>query len=690
MRQSREVRTGDRRLSAVSFHLSVSNGNHITRRIPPRVVIADVQPQVEDGRFPIKRVEGEPVDVTANIFADGHDQLGSMLLHRRCGEAEWRREPMRELGNDLWAASFLAGAPGNYEYTIEAWIDHFRTWRTDLVKRVSAGQDVSTDLEIGANLVRQAAERAEENGNTSAAAGLRDFALRLTPQNAATTFSTGPLPVDLALDENLFALVSRHPDPRLCTSYEKPLRLTVDRQRARFSAWYELFPRSWGLTPGKHGTFKECESRLGYIAEMGFDVLYLPPIHPIGLTNRKGKNNAVLARPGDVGSPWAIGAGSGGHKWAHPELGTLEDFEHFVAKSREYGLEVALDIAYQCSPDHPYVREHPEWFRHRPDGSVQYAENPPKKYEDIYPFNFETESWEPLWEELKSVVLFWIGKGVRIFRVDNPHTKPFAFWEWLIEDVKSKHPETIFLAEAFTRPAVMRRLAALGFTQSYTYFAWRNTKWELTSYLTELTQTGMREYFRPNFWPNTPDILTAYLQDGGRPAFIARLVLAATLGASYGIYGAAFELCENVAIEHGKEEYLNAEKYEIRAWDLANPASLRPLITRINHARHENPALQSNDRLKFHGVDNDQLIAYSKTTEDHSNAVLAVVNLDPFHAQAGWLDLSLPELGLDPNLPFSVRDLLTDAVYRWQGPRNFVRLDPGGVPAHVLRIERGI
>jgi starch synthase (maltosyl-transferring) len=462
----------------------------------------------------------------------------------------------------------------------------------------------------------------------------------------------------------------------------------ADRERARFGAWYEMFPRSCAQEPGRHGTFRDCERRLDYVASMGFDVLYLPPIHPIGRTHRKGKNNDPVAAPGDVGSPWAIGAKEGGHKAVHPDLGTLEDFRRLVEKARERGLEVALDLAYQCSPDHPWVEEHPQWFRWRPDGRVQYAENPPKKYEDIYPIYFENESWKELWDELRSVVDFWIDQGVRIFRVDNPHTKPFRFWEWMIGEVKREHPEVVFLAEAFTRPRVMYQLAKLGFTQSYTYFAWRNTKRELTEYLRELTRTEVREYFRPNLWPNTPDILTEPLQYGGRAVFQARLVLAATLGASYGIYGPAFELGEARPRTPGSEEYLDSEKYELRHWDLGRADSLRSFVARVNRIRRENPALHANDRLRFHHIDNEQLIAYSKTSADLSSVVLAVVNLDPHHAHSGWLEIPVDELGLDPTQPYQAHDLLSDARYFWNGPRNFVRVDPAVVPAHVFRIRR--
>ncbi|MEW6296600.1 MAG: alpha-1,4-glucan--maltose-1-phosphate maltosyltransferase [Thermodesulfobacteriota bacterium] len=644
-----------------------------------RVVISGVAPEIEHGRFAIKRTVGERVVVEADIFADGHDALAAVLLHRHEEDPGWSEAPLQFLVNDRWRGEFSVTRLGYYIYTLQAWVDHFFSWRQGFLKKVEAGQDVSVDLLVGARLVEEASHRATGED----ARQLRTWAQRLRQGHAASLSER----VELALAEELVALVGAYPDRRFALTYERELRVWVDRERARFSAWYELFPRSTAPEPGRHGTFKDCEARLPYVAAMGFDVLYFPPIHPIGRTFRKGKNNALVAAPADPGSPWAIGADEGGHKAIHPQLGTLEDFRHLVAKAKEYGLEVALDLAFQCTPDHPYVKEHPEWFRHRPDGTIQYAENPPKKYQDIYPLDFETEHWRELWDELKSVVTFWIDQGIRIFRVDNPHTKPFRFWEWLIGEVKNNYPEVIFLSEAFTRPKVRYHLAKLGFTQSYTYFAWRNTKAELTQYLTELTRTEVREYFRPNLWPNTPDILTEYLQLGGRPAFIARLILAATLGANYGIYGPAFELCENRPREMGSEEYLDSEKYEIRHWDLRRPDSLKDLIARVNRIRRQNPALQSDWSLHFHRVENDSLICYSKSTADRANVILVVVNLDPHHTQAGWTDLSLDVLGLEPQQSYQVHDLLSDARYLWQGARNYVELNPGAVPAHILQIR---
>ena len=615
--------------------------------------------------------------VEADVFVDGHDALTCVLLHRFQGE-DWTEVPMAPLVNDRWRGAFTVTMIGRYEFTVQAWTDRFTSWARDLAKRIEAKQDVRVDLLIGAALVEDAQRRAP--GPDAARLGRYAGALR-----EGTSDAQDP-PVPAALVD----LMHRYADRRFATTYEKTLAVVVDRERARFSAWYEMFPRSCAPTPGRHGTLRDCVHRLPYIAGMGFDVLYLPPIHPIGHTHRKGKNNAVTAGPGDPGSPWAIGAATGGHKAVHPELGTLDDFHRLVERAAQHGIEVALDLAFQCSADHPYVREHPEWFRRRPDGTVQYAENPPKKYEDIYPFDFETDAWGELWAELKGIVDFWIAQGVRIFRVDNPHTKPFVFWEWLIAEVKREHPEVLFLAEAFTRPKVMYRLSRLGFSQSYTYFAWRNTRAELTEYFTELTQTNVREHYRPHLWTNTPDILTEYLQVGGRPAFITRLVLAATLAAGYGIYGPAFELCDHRPREQGSEEYLDSEKYELKHWDLDRPDSLREVIARVNQIRRDNPALQGDRSLTFHDVDNEQLICYSKRTEDPANAVLVIVNLDPHHLQAGWTSLNLEALGIDPEQPWQVQDLLTDARYMWRGGRNYVELDPHKSPAHIFRVRRRV
>jgi starch synthase (maltosyl-transferring) len=583
---------------------------------------------------------------------------------------------MRALGNDRWHGTFTVAQIGRYHYTVHAWVDRFKTWARDLVKRVEADQDVAVELLIGAELVEQAIQRAPraEGARLRAAAEL----LR----------AGGDVGIQEALASELAALMERNADRRFATTSGNELAVVVDRERARFGAWYELFPRSCAAEPRQHGSFRDAEERLPYIAAMGFDVLYLPPIHPIGRTQRKGRNNSTDAGPHDPGSPWAIGAKEGGHMAIHPQLGTLEDFQRLLEQAAEHGIELALDLAFQASPDHPYVRAHRAWFRARPDGTIQYAENPPKKYQDIYPFDFETDQWRELWEELANVVRFWCDQGIRIFRVDNPHTKPFAFWEWLIGTIKRDFPETIFLSEAFTRPKVMYQLAKLGFTQSYNYFPWRNTKWEITQFMTELTQTPLCEFFRPNLWPNTPDILPEYLQLSGQPGFMARAALAATLGASYGTYGPAFELCEDQPVASGKEEYLNSEKYEIKRWEIDRAGSLKDYIARLNRIRRENEALHSNARLRFHTVDNDHLIAYSKTTEQLDNMILVVVNLDPHHAQGGHIELPLEPLGIDLRHPFQVHDLIGDGRYLWNGPRNYLELDPRSSPAVVLRVRR--
>ncbi len=643
-----------------------------------RAVIEAVKPEVDAGRFPIKRVLGERVAVEADVFADGHDQVAADLLYRFADVAQWQRVPMAFVENDRWRAGFTVERLGCYRYTVQAWVDHFATWRSDLVKRAEAGQDLTVPFAQGVELIRKAAKFADP----ADAAALHEHAERL---QALSIDPEQAYP--LARSEELAQLVRRNPDPDTVADYARELEVVVDPERACFSTWYEMFPRSASNDGTRHGTFKDVEAWLPYIAGMGFDVLYLPPIHPIGRSFRKGKNNAIQAQPDDVGSPWAIGAEEGGHKAVHPQLGTLADFRRLVRSAAAHGLQIALDIAFQASPDHPYVKEHPQWFLKSPDGSIQYAENPPKKYQDIYPFYFESDDWPALWAELKSVFEFWIEQGVSIFRVDNPHTKPFAFWEWCINELKCAHPQLIFLSEAFTRPKVMHRLAKLGFTQSYTYFTWRNTRAELTEYFTELAHGEGREYFRPNAWPNTPDILHEYLQFGGRPAFVVRLILAATLSANYGIYGPAFELWEHRPRESGSEEYLDSEKYQLRQWDLDDPTSLKELIALVNSIRRRYPALQRNAGLRFHETDNDQLIAYSKHGGPRDDVLLMVVNLDPYHVQSGWLTLPLSQFGLDERQPYQVEDLISGASYLWNGPTNFVKLDPHGQSAHIFRLR---
>jgi starch synthase (maltosyl-transferring) len=560
---------------------------------------------------------------------------------------------------------------------VQGWVDHFETWRRDLLKRIAAETDAAVDYLIGADLVDAAAQRATASDHIWLQERARVLRSKRAPA-ALRIHATDPMLHELAL---------RYPDKSLASESD-PLRIVVDPVRARFSSWYEFFPRSTAAEAGQHGTFADCEKRLEYAADMGFNVVYLPPIHPIGRSFRKGHNNSPEAQVGDHGSPWAIGAAEGGHKSILSDLGTVDDFKRFVAKAKRLKLDVALDIAFQAAPDHPYVRAHEAWFRMRPDGTIQYAENPPKKYQDIYPFDFESEDWAGMWEELKSVFLYWIGLGITIFRVDNPHTKAFPFWEWVIAEIKSAHPQVFFLAEAFTRPKIMCRLAKIGFGQSYTYFPWRNGKQEITAYLTELTQTPVREFFRPNQWPNTPDILTEFLQMGGKPAFSIRMLLAATLGANYGIYGPAFELMEYQPVRHGSEEYLDSEKYEIRHWTLDQPESLRPLITRVNQVRNSNPALQNDWSLRFHFCENEQIICYTKESDDRSNLLLTIVNLDPHHTQSGMVTLPLHELEISEDRGFEAEDLLSGERYLWQGARNYVELNPAQRSGHILKIHR--
>jgi starch synthase (maltosyl-transferring) len=639
-----------------------------------RVVIEDVAPEIDAGGFPIKRTVGESVRVQAAVFADGHDAISCHVLYKSCCEESWHSVAMTPVGNDLWQAQFPVSKMGRYSYTIEGWIDRFKTWSADLKKRIAAGQELSVELAIGSEFIGHAAARASGEDP----ARLRKW---------ARAVSSGD--TDAALSEELLTTMQLYPDLSLATRYERELTVWVDRPKARFSAWYEFFPRSASPVPGQHGTFKDSEARLAYAAEMGFDVIYLPPIHPIGLQHRKGKNNTQVAESTDVGSPWAIGNESGGHTAIHPELGTLKDFQSLLRKAAELNVEVALDIAFQCTPDHPWVRDHPAWFRKRPDGTIQYAENPPKKYQDIYPIDFETPQWRELWDALKGVFDFWIGQGVRIFRVDNPHTKAFPFWQWAIDAINSEHPDVIFLSEAFTRPRVMYQLAKLGFTQSYTYFTWRNTKKEIIDYFTELTRGDVREYFRANLWPNTPDILPEHLQVGGRPEFAVRLLLAATLGANYGVYGPAFELIENTPREPGSEEYLNSEKYELKTWNTDSENSLKHFITRINRIRRENLALQHDSSLIFHETDNANLICYSKSSEDGSNIMIMVVNLDWAHTQSGDVTLNLSALGLASTRPFEMEDLLSGSRFLWQGGGR-VELTPMSLPGHILRVRRWV
>jgi starch synthase (maltosyl-transferring) len=667
-----------------------------TSRGVQRVVVEKLQPSVDDGRFPIKRTKGKSVVVTADVFADGHDVLAGVLKYRR--GSEWTEVPLTPGDNDSWSGSFTVAELGDYEYTVEAWIDRFGTWVKELVAKAGAGQDVASELLEGADIIQHAAsvrlkpdtayesDRDTANQEADVVSGFSrtDEDLRLL-EIADLLRSTQPQPVRVAAarDPELRRLMDARPD-RSTSTTATARRVVVDPERARFSAWYEMFPRSCTSNPRRSGTFREAEARLPAIADLGFDVVYLPPVHPIGTTHRKGRNNALTATPGDPGSPWAIGSEAGGHTAVDPGLGTLDDFDRFVAAARHLGMAVALDIAFQASPDHPWVREHPEWFRHRPDGSIRYAENPPKKYQDIYPFDFESRESAALWAALRDVFLFWISHGVTIFRVDNPHTKSFAFWEWAIADIRQKHPDAIFLAEAFTRPRVMQYLAKTGFNQSYTYFTWRNSASELREYLTELTRTSVKEFMRPNFFANTPDILHEYLQTGGRPAFEVRLVLAAMLSGSYGIYS-GFELCENVPLRRGSEEYLNSEKYEIKPRDWQQPGNLNELIARVNEIRRAHPALQQNDTLAFHQTENPAFLWFSKTAG--TDRVFVVANTDPQWMQHGRIQMPIRELGIGPHQSYIVEDLLDEARYVWQGDWNYVKLDPTERVAHIFVIR---
>jgi starch synthase (maltosyl-transferring) len=649
-----------------------------------RVLVEGVWPEIDAGAYPVKRVIGDRFTVAADLVVDGHDMQGGALLYRHEKETSWREVRLASIGNDRWQASFDLDRLGVWRYAVEGWIDHAATWLHTLHIKAEAGEQSAADLPVevlvGSRLCVAAGTRAADAGSSDAA--------RLLEAASALAATATPIAdrVALALDPGLAEILARWPDRQRASRYPRELSVVVDPRRARYSTWYEFFPRSAG-PPGVHGTLRDAEARLPYVADMGFDVLYLPPIHPIGTAHRKGKNNTLTVEPGDVGSPWAIGSAEGGHTAVHPELGTLEDLRHFVRAAAELDLHVALDIAFQASPDHPWVAQHPEWFKQRPDGTIQYAENPPKKYQDIYPLDFESTDWRGLWNELLSVFLFWIEQGVTIFRVDNPHTKSFHFWGWCIGEIKRRHPEVLFLSEAFTAPKRMYALAKLGFTQSYTYFTWRESAWEFQQYLTELTSPPVVEFFQPNFWPNTPDILPAHLVGRGRGMFAARLILAATLTANYGIYGPAFELMDN-RLRPGSGEYMDNEKYQLKVWDIDRPDSLRPLIRRVNRIRRSNPALQDNRRLRFHAADNPFILCYSKRTEDHTNVILVAVNLDPNSRQSSMVHLDLGELGVAADQPFRVRDLVGGGRYTWHGPHNYVELDPFTMPAHVFIVER--
>ena len=648
--------------------------NHRGRK---RVIITNVSPQVENGKYPAKTAIEDETILSADIFADGHDELAAAAYVRYAKGGQWEQLPMQHVLNDRWEAVLIPQKTGFYEFQVKAWIDHFSTWQKGLRKKFDAKQNVEVELKIGAELL----DSVKSQATASDRALLEQWSEKLS--NPGSIESS----VLLALSDEVMRVMKRYHDESLVTVDEHIYTIEAERKKAIFSSWYELFPRSAAAEPGKHGSFKDVKKLLPRVARMGFDTLYFPPIHPIGEKNRKGKNNSLTAGPGDPGSPWAIGSRLGGHKDIHPELGSLNDFKDLLQEAKKYDIEIALDIAYQCAPDHPYVEKHPQWFKWRPDGTVQYAENPPKKYEDILPFNFETEDWKNLWEELKSVIDFWIANGVTVFRIDNPHTKAFAFWEWMIAEVRKEHPEVIFLAEAFTRPRVMERLAKAGFNQSYTYYTWRNTKAEIEEYMTELTKSSLRYYFRPNFWPNTPDILPPALTYGGENAHIMRMILAATLSSNYGLYGPVYEFGINTP-HPGKEEYTDNEKYELKTWNWNQYSRIGEIITRVNKIRKQNPALQTTWNIDFAETTSDQIICFTKTDKKSGNRLIIAANLDPYNTHGAHVKLPLEKLGLKPGEQYIVRDLLSGDKYRWQDEWNYVQLNPYEMPAHVLRVEQ--
>jgi starch synthase (maltosyl-transferring) len=635
-----------------------------------RVVIENVQPVIDGGRYVARRSVGERVDVTATIFADGHDHIRARVLYKKDNDSKWSEIEMKPTWNDEWQAAFYVTGKGRYLFKVEAWIDHFDTWFDGFKKKAAAKVEVHTELLEGANFLRKFAS--SDKVLTSVINKLNDR-------------SNYGAAVDTVLSEDFADIVHRHPLIENETSTEKEFVVKVEYQKVLFSTWYEFFPRSASQAKGRHGTFKDCIKLLPRIAAMGFDVLYFPPIHPIGKLNRKGKNNNVRAAAGEPGSPWAIGSDEGGHKAIHHELGSLDDYKELIHQAKKLGIDIALDLAFQCAPDHPYVKEHPEWFRQRPDGTIQYAENPPKKYQDIYPFNFETDNWKELWDELKSVIIYWIEQGVTIFRVDNPHTKPIPFWEWAIEEVQKQYPDTIFLAEAFTKPKVMASLGKIGFNQSYTYFTWRVGKQEIIDYMNELMHTQSRNYFRPNFWPNTPDILPFHLQHQGENIFIIRYALAATLSSNYGMYGPPYEFYDNTPME-GKEEYFNSEKYEVKLHDWKKTNRMTDIISMVNRFRKENPALQTTWNTIFCPIENGQLLAYLKTTDDLSNIIMVVVNLDQHAQQSGYVQVPKGVLKIGDKINLKLKDLMTDEQYMWTQEWNFVSLNPHKMPFHLFQV----
>ena len=644
--------------------------------IPSSVLIEAVEPQIDAGRYPVKREVGDILEVSADVFKDGHDMLAAVVLYRRQDEDGWHEAEMAFVDNDRWAGSFPLTENTRYVYTVLAFPDVFATWMDEIEKKIAADVEVHLEVQEGVGLILEAAGRAGGADQDQLEAAVAEARRADDPPAAARVL----------MSDAVVALMRRHRSRALAQTYDRELTVVVDRVRARYAAWYSMFPRSAGTVPGQSGTFLDVIDQLPRLESMGFDVLYFTPIHPIGSTNKKGKNNTLGGGPDDPGVPYAIGSPAGGHDAIEPQLGTFDDFHQLVQEAAARGMEIALDVAIQASPDHPWIREHPEWFFIRPDGSIRYAENPPKKYQDVHPINFETTAWRELWEEQKRLILFWVGHGVKTFRVDNPHTKPTIFWEWLIGEVQRDHPEVVFLSEAFTRPKVMKALAKAGFTQSYTYFTWRNTKVELTEYLTELTQEEPKEYLRGNFFTNTHDINPYILQQGGRAAFQMRFLLAATLSSVYGIYS-GFELCENTPVP-GREEYLNSEKYEYKVWDWDRPGNIVSLISRVNRIRAEHPALQEYDNLRFFQADNPQILAYGKATPDYADNIVIAVNLDPFNVHDSWVYLPIDHFGIAEDEPFQALELISGATYEWRGARQYVRLDPEQVPGQIFLIRR--
>ena len=640
------------------------NGQH-------RVIIENVQPEVDRGLYPAKRTVGERVDVTADIFADGHDHVRADVLYKKEGSKNWNRVEMNQLGNDGWAASFHITEKAPYVFTVEAWVDHFETWHDGIKKKAAAMLNVNLELQEGALLLAKISKGKNKE--------LDQLSVRFNNEKRYLEN------VELVQTDEFLDMVHRYPLREFESRYDKELSISVEDNRTMFSAWYELFPRSASLND-KHGTFNDVIKLLPRISAMGFDVLYLPPIHPIGNQNRKGKNNNVRAQEGEPGSPWAIGSNAGGHKSIHKDLGSLTDYKQLITEAKKKGIDIAFDLAFQCAPDHPYVKEHPGWFRQRPDGSIQYAENPPKKYQDIYPFNFECEDWKGLWDELKSVILYWVEQGVTFFRVDNPHTKPIQFWHWVIGEVHKQYPDIIFLSEAFTRPKIMASLAKIGFTQSYTYFTWRVSKQELIGYMNELVHGPSRNYFRPNFWPNTPDILPYHLQHQGENMFIIRYALAATLSSNYGVYGPPYEFYENNPIP-GKEEYMDSEKFEVKQYNWRLNNRMTDIMAIVNKARKEHHALQSTWNIHFCDIHDDSLLAYLKFTNDLKDLILVIVNLDQHNTHQGYVQLPIHLLKLGNGINVKLHDLMTGEQYTWTQEWNYIEINPHKLPFHLFQMK---